>query len=252
MKRIFTYTIIILALAGCQINYSRNTVVSSNELTHYSSYQLGKCVTLPAELLSVVIDFDRYLKMSEEEKILDENIFGLASYLGEYSYSTSHHHIGISCTFNTGGKSILEPGSVWKFSRIGYYGYYSDSAIGFSYDINLNDEASLEMVADSTWKFTTNEIETTITMVESDITCWKVYGKAIDQGENGMTSISRTGEDGMTLWCIVQSIDEKYSSRSISYNGTFMTDIYRNNESADFCVFGFKPGFNSTITTSRD
>ena len=252
MKRFFAYTIILLALAGCQINHSSNTVVSNDELSYYASYQFGKCVAMPAELLNVVLDFDKYLKMRDEEKILDENIFGLATYLGEDSYSTSHHHIGITCTLDTGGKSILEPGTVWKFSKIGYYGYYGDSAIGFSYDVSINDESKLEMVADSTWKFTSSNIETTITMIENDITCWKVHALATDQGENGMTSISKTGEDGMTIWCIMKSIDEKYSSRSLSYSGTFITDIYRNNEPADFCVLGFKPGFNSTITTSRD
>lgn len=253
MKKIFAYTIIILALASCQITNPSNSTISSSDLTFYTSYQLGRCISMPAELMNVVLDFDQYLKKTEEEMILDENFYGIASYLGENSYRISHHKIGLSCTVDTGGKSILEPGAVWEFSYIGYYGYYADSAIGMSYDININEVSSLEMVADSTWSFTSESIESTIVMAKTDSTrCWNVKGRCTEDNDNGMSSISRTGEGGIKMWCIVQEIDEKYSSRSISYSGTFSTEIYRNNELIDFCTFAFRPGFNSTVTTSRD
>lgn len=264
MKRIFTYTFIILALAGCRITSPSNPSVTNSDLTFYTTYQLGRCISMPAELTSVVLDFDQYLKKSEEEMLLDENFYGVASYLGENTYRISHHHIGISCTVDTDGKSILDPGTVWEFSNIGYFGYYADAAVGMSYDIYINEESALKMVADSTWSFTSKGIESTLHMLKTDTArCWNIHGKSVENTEGsgstvmhnnveGMYSISVTGEEGMKMWCIEQQIDEKYSSRSISYSGTFATDIYKGNDLIDFCTFAFMPGFNSTVTTSRD
>ena len=253
MKRLFAYTILILSVAGCTITNPASKTVSISDLKYYSSYQLGLCVSMPAELTSVVLDFDNYLKKSEEEMILDENFYGIASYLGENSYRISHHHIGISCTVDTGGKSILEQDAVWEFSNISYYGYYGDTTIGMSYDITINEESALKMVADSTWSFTSDCVESTIQMVKTDTArCWNIHGRSLEDSENGMHSVSVTGEDGVKMWCIEQTIDEKYSSRSISYSGIFSTDIYKGDELIDFCRFAFRPGFNSTITTSKD
>lgn len=264
MKRIFAYTVIILALAGCRITSPTNPTVTSSELTFHSTYHLGRCVAMPAELMNVVLDFDQYLKKSEEDMIHDKNFYGIASYLGENSYRISHHKIGLSCTVDTKGKSILDQGTVWEFSNIGYYGYYGDPAIGMSYDISVYEPSSLEIVADSTWSFISKGIESTLELVKTDSTrCWNIRGKSVENTEGtgstvmqenveGMYSLSVTGEEGIRMWCIEQNIDEKYSSRSISYSGTFSTDIYKGDELIDFCTFAFRPGFNSTITTSRD
>lgn len=264
MKRIFTYTVLVLALVGCTMTAPSNPEISSSDLSFYSSYHLGRCISMPAELTSVILDFDQYLKKSEEEMILDENFYGVASHLGDNTYQISHHHIGISCTVDTGGKSILDPGTVWEFSNIAYYGYYGDPTIGMSYDIYVNEESSLEAVADSVWSFTSKGITSKIHMLKSDVAkCWNIYGCSIENSEGGgsavlqnnvegMYSVSGSGEEGMKMWCIMQNIDEKYSSRSISYSGTFSTDIYKGDELIDFCRFGFRPGFNSTVTTSRD
>ena len=253
MKRIFALTILVLSIAGCELTHPSNTEVTSSELTFYTSAQFGKCIVTPAELVSVAIDFDKYLKMSEEEMILDQNIYGLANYLGENSYSLSHHHIGISCIVDTDGKSILEKGTVWEFSHIGYFGYYGDSTLGMSYDVNIGDEFTLEMVADSTWIFKTKGQETTIRMIKNDIPqCWEIECEGTEVGDNGLVSVSKTGSEGFKMWCVKQEIDEKYSSRTMSFSGTFSTEIFRNEELIDFCTFSMKPGFNATITTSRD
>lgn len=253
MKRILAFTVSVLSIVGCELTHPSNTVVTSSDLTFYTSSQFGKCIVAPTELITAAIDFDKYLQMSEEEMILDENIYGLANYLGENSYRFSHHHISISCTVDTGGKSILEPGTVWKFSDIGYYGYYGDTTIGMSYDVNINDESSLEMLADSTWVFKTKGLETTVSLIKNEMAqCWGIECEGVDEAQNGISSISRTGTDGFRMWCAEQNIDEKYSSRTMSFSGTFSTAIFRNEELIDFCTFAMKPGFNATITTSRD
>ena len=253
MKRIFALTILVLSIVGCELTHPSNKVVTSSELTFYNSSQFGKCIVTPAELVSVALDFDKYLKMSEEEMIMDKNIYGLANYLGENSYRISHHHIGLSCTVDTDGKSILEPGTVWAFPQISYFGYYGDTTIGMSYDVNLNDESTLETLADSTWLFKSKGIEATVRMIKSDITqCWDIVSEGHEDGDNGLSSISKTGTDGFKMWCTMQDIDEKYSSRTMSFSGTFSTAIFKDDEMIDFCTFAMRPGFNATITTSRD
>ena len=253
MKRIFALTVLVFSISGCELTHPSNTEVSSSDLSFYTSAQFGKCIVTPAELVSVAIDFDKYLKMSEEEMILDQNIYGLAKYLGENSYSLSHHHIGISCNVNTDGKSIVEKGSVWKFPYIAYFGYYGDATIGMSYDVNISDESTLEMVADSTWLFKTKGQETTIRMIKSDVPqCWDIVCEGREDGDDGLKSISKTGSDGFKMWCTKQNIDEKYSSRTMSFSGVFSTAIFKDEELLDYCTFAMRPGFNATITTSRD
>ena len=253
MKRIFALTILVLSIVSCELTHPSSKVVTSSDLIFYTSSQFGKCIVAPAELISAAIDFDKYLKMSEEEMILDENIYGLANYLGENSYRFSHHHIALSCTVDTDGKSILEPGTVWKFSDIGYYGYYGDTTIGMSYDVNINDESSLEMLADSTWVFKTKGLETTVKMIKNDIAqSWSIECEGEDESKNGISSVSKTSIDGFRMWCAKQNIDEKYSSRTMSFSGTFSTNIFKDGELIDFCTFAMKPGFNATISTSRD
>ena len=185
--------------------------------------------------------------------ILDQNIYGLANYLGDNSYRISHHNISLSCTIDTDGKSILEPGTVWTFPSIGYYGYYGDTTIGMSYDVNIYDSSTLETLTDSTWLFKSKGIETKVRMINNDNPqSWSIESKGSDEGEDGLYSISRTGEDGFKMWCAQQNIDEKYSSRTMSFSGTFSTEIYKDQELIDFCTFAMKSGFNATISTSRD
>ena len=167
MKRIIAFTALVLTVISCEITHPSNKEVTSHELTYYTSAQFGKCIVTPAELVSVAIDFDRYLKMSEEEMILDQNIYGLANYLGDNSYRISHHKISLSCTIDTDGKSILEPGTVWTFPSIGYYGYYGDTTIGMSYDVNIYDSSTLETLTDSTWLFKSKGIETKVRLVNT-------------------------------------------------------------------------------------
>ena len=253
MKRIFALTILVLSVTSCVLSHPSNTEVTSSELIFYTSAQFGKCIVTPAELVSAAIDFDKYLKMSEEEMILDENIYGLANYLGENSYRFSHHHIAVSCTVDTDGKSILDPGTVWTFSNIGYFGYYGDTTIGMSYDVNISDESTLEIVAENTWVFKSKGIKTTIHMIQNETPqCWGIESEGSDEGTDGLFSTSRTGENGFKMWCAKQNIDEKYSSRTMSFSGDFITEIYKGNDLIDFCTYAMKPGFNTTITTSRD
>ena len=70
MKRILAFTVSVLSIVGCELTHPSNTVVTSSDLTFYTSSQFGKCIVAPTELITAAIDFDKYLQMSEEEMIL--------------------------------------------------------------------------------------------------------------------------------------------------------------------------------------
>lgn len=253
MKRIFIFAAVVLASMGCTLTYPSKVEVTAHELQVYGSYQFGKTVAMPTALMDVMIDFDSYLAKSDSEKILDENFYENVTFHGENTYSLYHRATGLSCNVNTGGKSILEEDVQWRVIGIGYSEFYGDMSVGVSLDIFVDDESTIRMVADSTWAFSSKYIECTATKAKQDsVEFWNVEGRCSDNGDNGLKSQSVTGEGGVNVWRIEHESGTNHAYTTLSYGGTFTTEIYKEDNQIDFCRFAFRPGFNSSITTSRD
>jgi hypothetical protein len=253
MRRIFISAALVLASVGCTLTSPANKEVTAYDLQVYGSYQFGKTVAMPTGLLNAMIDFDAYLAKSDTEKLLDENFYGNVTFFGEDTYHVSHRSAGVYCTVNTGGKSILEKDAQWNVTGIGYNEFYGDMSVGVSLDVFVEGESTIEKVADSTWVFNSEGIESTMTKVKQDsLYFFNVEGNCIDHGDNGLEAVSATEEGGVNVWRIEHDSGNNYKYTTLSYSGTFTTEIYMEDNQIDFCRFAFKPGFNSSITTSRD
>ena len=243
MKRIFIFAVSVLSAAACTLTSPTNPEVTAYNLQVYSSLELGKCVAMPTVLTSAMLDFDEYLKKSKEEMLMDEVFNGNVNFKGENTYEIRLREIYLMCTVDTKGKSITENDAVWTVSGIYYSDVYTDGAVLVSPDVRVSGESTLTMVSDNTWFFESEGIETTIKLAAEDpLGGWIIEGRSVDIGTDHLWSQSTTGEGGIKV----------YSHNNLSYNGTFTTEIYKENEQLDFCTFSFRPGFTSSVTTSRD
>ena len=243
MKRIFIFAVSVLSVAACTLTSPTSPEVTAYNLQVYSSLEFGKCVAMPTVLTSVMVDFDEYLKKSKEEMLMDEAFNGNVNYKGENKYEIHLRKLYLTCTVDTGGKSIFENGAVWTVSGIYYSDVYTDGVVGLSLDVRVSGESTLTMVSDSTWFFESEGIETTIKLAADDpLGGWLVEGRSVDIGTDNLWSQSTTGEGGIKV----------YGYNNLSYNGTFTTEICKEGNQIDFCTFSFRLGFTSSVTTSKD
>ena len=244
MKRIFIFAASVLSATACTLTSPTSPEVTAYNLQVYSSLEFGKCVAMPTVLTSTMIDFDEHLKKSYEEKLMDEAFNGNVNYKGENKYEiTLFRKLYLTCTVDTGGKSIFENGAVWTVSDIYYGDVYTDGVVGLSLDVKVSEESTLTMVSDSTWFFESEGIATTIKLAAEDsMEYWLVEGRSVDIGTDNLWSQSTTGEGGI----------KAFGYDNLSYNGSFTTEIYKESDQIDFCTFSFRPGFTASVTTSKD
>lgn len=254
MKKIYAYIALAIATASCMVSNPSNMVVGEYELVSYTSIQMGRCVVMPAELVETMIGFEAYLNKSDEEKLLDAEFYGNVSYLGEETYSIKSSTKALYCIVDTDGKSILENGTEWEFGSISFYDNYVDENLSAYFQDIITEGGKLKAVnvEEGIWAFNVENAESIICKVPSDsLQGWNVKGSCCEFAENGTRSVSTTGEDGITYRKVMVDQNSVYPYKRASYSGTFTTEIYKGNEKVDWCMFAFRPGFNSTVTCSR-
>ena len=255
MKKIYAYITLAIVSTGCLVNNPYERVVGQSDLVNYTSTQLGRCATMPAELIETMVDFEKYLDKSDEEKLLDAEFYGNVSFFGEDTYGVKSATKSLYCIVDTGGKSIHEDGVEWEFASISFYGNYTDESISSYFQDIIIEGGKLKTVDSKTgiWTFNAENIESKITKVPGDsLQAWNIIGSCTEHAGNGIRSTSTTGEDGITYRKVMMDRNTVYPYIRASYSGTFTTEIFKENEKTDWCRFAFRPGFNSTVTSSRE
>ncbi len=255
MKKIYAYIALAIVSTGCLVNNPYERVVGQSDLVNYTSTQLGRCATMPAELIETMVDFEKYLNKSDEEKLLDAEFYGNVSFFGEDTYGVKSATKSLYCIVDTGGKSIHEDGVEWEFVSISFYGNYTDESISSYFQDIIIEGGKLKTVDSKTgiWTFNAENIESKITKVPGDsLQAWNIIGSCTEHAGNGIRSTSTTGEDGITYRKVMMDRNTVYPYIRASYSGTFTTEIFKENEKTDWCRFAFRPGFNSTVTSSRE
>ena len=255
MKKIYAYIALAIVSTGCLVNNPYERVVGQSDLVNYTSTQLGRCATMPAELIETMVDFEKYLNKSDEEKLLDAEFYGNVSFFGDDTYGVKSATKSLYCIVDTGGKSIHEDGAEWEFASISFYGNYTDESISSYFQDIIIEGGKLKTVDSKTgiWTFNAENIESKITKVPGDsLQAWNIIGSCTEHAGNGIRSTSTTGEDGITYRKVMMDRNTVYPYIRASYSGTFTTEIFKENEKTDWCRFEFRPGFNSTVTSSRE
>lgn len=254
MRRIYTYVIYALTLTGCIVSAPSNQVVNQTSLTNYTSIQMGRCVVMPAELVETMLGFDAYLQKTDEDKLLDGEYYGNVSYYGEDTYEVKCRTKSLYCIVDTGGSSILKDGTEWEFASISFYDNYTDSNLSAYFGDIITENGILKTVnaSEGEWSFNAENVESTIKKVMGEsLTGWNIIGNCSEAADNGMISSSTTGDGGITYRKVLEGEETVYPYKRASYSGTFMTEICKAGVMVDWCMFTFRPGFNSTVTSSR-
>lgn len=256
MKKIYMLMIVALFAGSCQVSDPSPKVVDRDDLRDYSFAKMGECVAMPSEVLETAIGFDAYLRASNEDKMADKEYYGMISDYGNNTYGIRSSVRNISLTVDTKGKSIWDADAAWEFAAISFYDSYSGTDTYIDLSCELSEGATLvkEDAEDSLWTFSYKDrISSHVRLLPADsLYCWRVVASCREESENGMSSVSSTDSQGITIMERWEGAGTLYPYKTNSFSGKFMTEISRNNEVTDWCTANFRPGFTTGVTTSRD
>ena len=110
--------------AGCLADYSDVNVINAASLEKYAMQTMIQNVILPVEALELAIDFDEYLKKTDEEKEKDVFFYGNISKEQENEYvikidfsKFSDEYRTIYCILNTKGCSLTDVSAEWEYKN---------------------------------------------------------------------------------------------------------------------------------------
>ena len=256
MKKTYILMLIAVCTASCQVSDPYPKIVEWDDLRDYTFAKMGECVVMPSEVLETAIGLDAYLKASNEEKVADKEFYGMVTDYGNNTYGIRGNVKNLYLTVDTKGKSIWDQDAAWEFAQISFYGTYSEIDAYLDFSCNLEEGATIvkENASDSLWTFSYKDrILSHLWLMPSDsLYCWRVVASCREDAKNGMSSVSSTDSQGITIRERWEGANSSYPYKMNSYSGKFMTEICRNNEAVDYCTANFRPGFTTGITTSRD
>ena len=260
MKRIFILLSICVLASSCEVNSSGTHDITAHELYSYSSGLIGNFITLPVETTEMLLAFDDYLKMDEDEKEGNTRFYGQIEEVYDNVYAIRDQIGGyIHCTVDTGGKSLREDGAVWTFAELYSANLYESALSATSwYEYTLPAYTTLEAtdVAKQVWTMSYEDrFETVMTYKGNDEgrNMWSVVtsGKVTENSDgNQLSAVFNTGDTPVEMKERKQNENEYYHLGN-AYSGKFYVETYCGNDKLDFCNLTFRPGFVTKYETGR-
>lgn len=256
MKRILIAILLCSGIWSCQVQNSYVRPVDSLQLFCYSSGLCGNYVTVPVELMELLLDFDDYLCKSQLDKEADTLFYGKIEEIYDNVYSFDDmSEIMIQCTIDTQGKSLREKGTVWLVASLYSWGYVDSDVLTGLYDYYLPEytEIRAEDPDASEWVVAFDDMfETTLKYKgrTEGRDAWMVSstGRAVAE-KTGLVAVFTTGEAPLEVKERKMSDNERYLGNT--YSGQFNVDIYDGETLKDFCHTTFRPGFTTKYDTNR-
>lgn len=245
-----------LAAVACEIYPSEGNVMDSGQLCQYADTKFMETVVMPAEIIELCMDFDRYMGLTEADKEEDYRFFGKVGDLGNETYSISGVYDGdISFSVCTGGRSIMEAGVEWELGSIsmnsnsysGQFLSYHSLALPDGVSVRKHDDEASVWIVSSPGMY---ENRFSLVGLSDGLYEWNVAADGREDSSTGAVAEIMTGEDGMTVrerWS--EGAEGKYKENI--YNGQFLVNIYEGDELLDYCSLTFRPGFTTSYRTSR-
>ncbi len=255
-KNIIIALIFSIGLASCQVNNFEDDAVTRNELIQFSTRTFGTYIVIPIETTEVLIDFDKYLKLSNDEKEEDGRFYGYVEQMYDDVYKindSAEHHI--SFVVKTGGVSLQTVGTEWKIANLKLEG--SDPIIenyyGLSYE--FTEELSLLTTADGEWTISGEAFDTKMQYQGDDNgrDMWQVYSKGTVKSKSGVSAKFATSATGIGVKELTREPGSLSPYRGNAYEGKFNVNIYSNaNVQIDYCNMDLSAGFITKFKTSKD
>lgn len=243
MRRLFIFSALLFGLVSCELQIGDLHRDPQNEIQRYTIDAFSSHVIMPVMMAELALDFDAYLALSDEEKAKDFRFFGNIRKPDENTYL-----IGLgdmTCTIQTGGKSIWEDGAAWTF-------------LSFTADTHLNGSGTLYCTMTETIVLESapvvpgddsmrllsamlgkNPVGMVLCSSDEGFHKWNVGSAGDIEDTGGYMAEYMTGADGVY-------VTKRYNAESEKYeyicDGDFLVTIFKNNEPIDMCKAVFEPG----------
>lgn len=124
VNRLICLLVAAVVAVSCEIAPSHITPLDGEDLKDYSGHLFGYKVILPVEMAEFAIDFDRYLTMKEDDVPGFDRFNGRITRIPGRSDMYFVNDGRVSCTVDTGGKSLWDEDASWR-----YYGFSANSYV---------------------------------------------------------------------------------------------------------------------------
>ncbi len=255
MKRIFIALAVASVLVSCEVQESKIRPQDSGELFNYASGVCGNYVTVPVELLELLLDFDEYMALPDKDREADPRFFGKVEQVDDNVYRFNDEwERPIQCTVDTQGKSLREKDAVWVLAFLDAWNFYEDDALTLYYDYSLPAYTEVRMtdVENSVWTIAYKEDFETVLKYkgqEDELDFWEVTSKGKCQsGKAELTARFSTGDAPLE---VRERKMSEYGYHGNTYKGNFELYTYMDDKVLDYCLVTFRPGFTTQYETNR-
>lgn len=255
-KNIIIAIILSLVLASCEVNSFQDAGVTRNELIQFTTRTFGTYVIIPIETAEVLIDFDKYLQLSDDDKEADTRFYGNVEQIYDDVYKISdayEHHI--TCVVKTGGISLQTVGATWEFASLKLEG--SDPIIENYYGLSYEFPEGLKLVTTGAqeWTMVGDDFDTKMVYQGEDNgrDMWQVYAKGTITSANRVSAKFTTISSGVSVKELTKEPGSLSRYRGNAYGGKFNIDLYNSKGThIDYCYMNLTPGFITRFQTSKD
>ena len=256
MKRLFIAFVICAGFVSCQISDSSIRPVDGHQLFNYSSGLCGNYVTVPVELMEMLIGFDEYMNKSLADKEADARFYGKIDEMSDNVYRFNDNaERKIQCTVDTQGKSIHDKDAVWIIAHLSSWGYNEADVLTSYYDYSLPEYTEIRMtdVENSVWTISYEDLFETVLKYKGQDegrNIWEVTATGKDvSSKSDLTAYFSTGDTPLEVKERKMNEDKVYLGNA--YKGYFNVAIYSGKELKDWCHITFRPGFTTKYETNQ-
>lgn len=270
MKRIFTFIIAAVSTAmmlSCEVLERNMSPLGHDQLKSYAGELYANSVVLPVRMTQVAIGLDEYLSQTDQQQTDNPDFHGYVSHVGgnEYRFDDGY----VSCTVDTGGKSVMEDGAQWRYSSfkasVKVFGGSGDMYSNGGWSSWITQEVCITFKADPSDDFIlVAQVEmpggTSVVAFKSRDGLswfWNVSVEGEDIGNDGFKSEYTTGRDtgGINIETFIDEGMDKYDRLQRVYRcfatGMFYVDIYKGTEMIDWVEMTLHPDKSTYYKTSR-
>lgn len=258
IKRLICMLAVVVAAVSCEVVPSKVTPVDAEGLKDYSGQLFGHKVILPVEMAEFALDFDRYLSLPDDEQKTIYRFYGKVTKVAGKDDIYFVNDGRISCTVETGGKSLRDEDARWRYHGFSVTSYINAYRTPKMFMIakdeveivlaDLPDEAGEQCRVD----ITGNQIQASMIMraYEEGMYEWQMACFGEDHGASGLRAEYTTGfgTGGMEM---SERMLENGKYKEYICGGVFLVNIYDGVEEVDWVRMEFNPGYAPVYRTSR-
>lgn len=239
-----------LSISACKISECDVRPLSDSDLEAYGRRLFCENVCAPLCLMDMVLAFDEYLLLSDEEKEDNWMFYNKIYILGDNLYSISNASEGyVQCIIDTHGTSLMADGAVWEVRDA--YGRIYGSAHGLFMDYDFRGSYDIQRTGGGfELKYKEEEGYSPYALNVS---------LAIGDDDENTVVISSAGYERTDAYSCSFSVDSPMIAKKNTirgewfFDGTFRYTTCRvsDDKELDSCSFVFKPGYLAGFNANR-